>query len=84
MESDFKIRGAVFGSLYSKKNHIHVGYGIGMIDGGGLLMVDIEIVPPDCRMPNTLVWVMGKGHPYENITIKKMTHSEALENSISL
>jgi len=54
-----------------------------MTDGGGLLMVDTEIVPPNCRMPIALVWVMGKSHPYEkNVTIKKTTYSEALENNI--
>ncbi|MFK7748035.1 MAG: hypothetical protein AB8B65_06580 [Kordia sp.] len=84
MEADFKIRGAVFGSLYPKKIHIHVGYGIGMIDGGGLLMVDVEKVPLNCRMPNTLVWIIGtgKGHGYDHISIEKMTNAEALENNI--
>ncbi|WP_298515970.1 hypothetical protein [uncultured Kordia sp.] len=82
MEANFKIRGVVFGSLYPKKIHIHVGYGIGMMDGGGLLMVATEKVPLNCRMPNTLVWVMGQGHPYENVTIKKMTYSEALANPV--
>ncbi|MEM6686890.1 MAG: hypothetical protein AAF617_13985 [Bacteroidota bacterium] len=84
MDYNFQIRGVIFGSLYPKKIHIHVGYGIGMIDGGSLLMVDRDIVPPNCRMPNTLVWVMGKGNPYENITIKKMNYAEALENPIEI
>ncbi|WP_299683644.1 hypothetical protein [uncultured Dokdonia sp.] len=78
----YKIRGVIFGSLYPNKIHIHVGYNIGMMDGGGLLMVDTNQVPIDCRMPNTLVWITSNEVGYENITIKKMTDPEAVENKI--
>ena len=84
IESDYKtkIRGIVFGSLYPNTIHIHVGYGIGMMDGGGLLMVKREKVPPDCRMPNSYVWVfLGKNY-YADVKIEKMTDSEIEKNKI--
>lgn len=52
------------------------------MDGDGLLMVDTKEVPLDCRMPNTLVWVVSQGTDYKIIEIKKMTESEAKENPV--
>lgn len=80
MEHIYTLRGIIFGSLYPNTIHIHVGYGIGMIDGGGLAMVDIDKIPLDCRMPNTLVWVISQEYGYNVIKVEKMTPKEMLEN----
>ncbi|GAB1855754.1 hypothetical protein MHTCC0001_05880 [Flavobacteriaceae bacterium MHTCC 0001] len=80
MNNIYKIRGAIFGSLYPNTIHIHVGYGVGMIDGGGLLMVNRDKVPGDCRMPNTLVWIISKDVAYNVIRIEKMNDIETLDN----
>ncbi len=82
MNGILKIRGVIFGSLYPNKIHIHVGFGTGMIDGGYLLMIDTKIIPKDCRMPNTLVWVFSKEFGYNVVKIEKMSYSEAQENKI--
>ncbi|MBW1295056.1 hypothetical protein [Aquimarina litoralis] len=82
MKKVFKVRGAVFGSLYPNKIHINVGYGIGMMDGGKLLMIDTFKVPENCRMPNTLVWIISEDYGYNVIKIEKMSDLEAKENPL--
>ncbi|WP_445457592.1 hypothetical protein [Flavobacterium sp. HNIBRBA15423] len=80
MNIKWKIRGIVFGSLYPNKIHIHVGYGIGFMEGGNLLMVEREKVPTDCRMPNTYVWILTEEIGYKNIKIEKMSDSDIEDN----
>ena len=75
-----KIRGIVFGSLYPDKIHINVGYGIGFMEGGVLKMFERDEVPPNCRMPNTYVWILTEGFGYENIKIVKMSDSDIMDN----
>jgi len=81
LDNIFTIRGVVFSSLSPGTIHIHVGYGIGMMDGGGLCQIDIDKIPLDCRMPNTLVWVISKNYGYNVIEVKKMTSTEMRENN---
>ena len=63
--------------------HIHVGYGIGMMENGGLLMVNTEDIPLNCRMPNTLVWVITDGIGYQNVKIEKMNELEIITNKLN-
>ncbi|WP_299431381.1 hypothetical protein [uncultured Aquimarina sp.] len=74
----FKIRGIVFGSLKPKTITIHVGYDYGMADSGGLKEVHVNIVPEDCRIPNSYVWVtLDDGLV---IKVEKMSVQETKEN----
>lgn len=54
---------------------IWVAYGYGANDGGGVRRLQVREVPPDCRMPNTYVWVILKG--VEVAGLEKMTAEEA-------
>lgn len=75
-----KVRSVVFASLYPGTIDIHVAFGYGMNDGGGLVRVNRNQVPVDCRMPNTLCWVtLNKG---QIESIEKMTVKEMLQNKI--
>lgn len=69
-----KLEGKIFGSLKSNKISIHVGFTRGMTDGGRLWEVDRDLVPVNCRMPNTLVWVTINN--CEIILIEEMNNSE--------
>lgn len=75
-----KTRAIIFASLKPGFIDIHVAYGYGMNDGGGLSRVARAKVPEDCRMPNTYVWVMLQGGTV--IDIFKMTEEEKAENRI--
>jgi len=70
-----KIRSIIFGSLQEGFIDVHIGYGYGGINsGGGLSKVKRELIPKDCRMPNTYVWAfMEKGEVME---IRKMSQEE--------
>lgn len=73
-----KIRGKVFGSLKTGTIDIHIGYGYGMNDGGGLRRFAQQEVPEECQMPNTYVWLtLEEG---KVLQIDKMTAVEAEEN----
>ncbi|WP_298317519.1 hypothetical protein [uncultured Aquimarina sp.] len=75
---EFRIRGIIFGSLKPKTITIHVGYDYGMNDGGGLKEVTINIVPENCRIPNTYVWVTLDDGLI--IKVEKMSIKETQEN----
>ena len=55
-----RIRAVVFASLLDETIDIHIGYGYGLNDGGGLMRVQKVDIPKDCRMPNTYLWVWTK------------------------
>ena len=74
MEHEFKIRALVFGSLQAGSLEIQLGYNYGMNDGGGLRRVKRELIPENCRFPNTHIWVsLKKG---ESTLIEKMSPEE--------
>jgi hypothetical protein len=76
----YKIRALIFGSLQPGTIEIEVGYDYGMGNPGLLNRVDTSLVPIDCRLPNTYVWVtMEKG---EILLVEKMTAHEVEENKI--
>ena len=52
-----KTRGRVVGSLKPGEISIHIAYGYGHNDGGGLRIFKRSEVPADCRIPNTYVWL---------------------------
>lgn len=74
MEHEFKIRARVFGSLKAGSLEIQVGYNYGMNDGGGLRRVNRELVPENCRFPNTHIWLTMKNG--EITLIEKMSSEE--------
>jgi len=72
-----KTRAKVFGSLMPGTIEIHIAYGYGINDGGGLRRFEIHEVPVDCRLPNTYVWATMEGT--EVLKIEKMTSKEIEE-----
>ena len=80
MEHEYKIRAVVFGSLKAGTLDIHIGYNYGMNDGGGLRRISRELVPENCRFPNTHLWVtLKKG---EITLIEKMDPEEIEGNQV--
>ena len=74
MNLEHKIRGRVFGSLQPGTIDIQIGYDYGMNDGGGLRRLKRELVPEDCRFPNTYVWItLSKG---DVVLIEKMKEED--------
>jgi|GEM_PF-4942640 len=73
-----RIRGKVFGSLSPGTIDIHVGYGIGHLDGGHLSNFTIHEIPTSCRMPNTYVWLTFEKQNL--VKIERMTLLEVEEN----
>jgi len=67
MDKVIRVRGQIFGSLLAGTLDIHVAYGYGLNDGGSLLRVETQKVPFECRMPNTLVWVMMENSQILNV-----------------
>lgn len=74
LDKEIKWRSKVFGSLRPDTISIHVAYGYGMNDGGGLWEIPRAKVPEDCRMPNTYVWVTLKRS--EVVRIERMSDEE--------
>ncbi|MEL6256807.1 MAG: hypothetical protein AAFR87_32710, partial [Bacteroidota bacterium] len=53
---------------------IHFGYGYAINDGGGLRRVNRELVPEDCRFPNTYIWItLSNGNV---VLIEKMNEED--------
>ena len=77
-----KVRAITFASLKAGTIDFHVGYGFGHNNGGGLVRVNYDIVPADCRMPNTYVWAWLDN--YGITQIEKMLLEEMIENNPSL
>ncbi len=75
------IRGKVVGSLHPGTIDIHVGYGIGMLDGGYLRRFLRHEVPVTGRMPNTYVWLTLTKEGVVS-KIEKMTVLEAKKDSM--
>lgn len=73
-----KVRAITFASLKVGTIDFHVGYGFGQNNGGRLIRINYDLVPEDCLMPNTYVWVWLDS--YEVTQIKKMSLEEAFEN----
>lgn len=69
-----KMRGRIVGSLRPKEISIHVAYGHGMADGGYIIPYPITLIPEDCRMPNTYVWMSFQDD--QLLSIQKMTPEE--------
>lgn len=51
-----RVPAIVFASLAPGSIRIHLLPGNGLADGGVLRDVDTSIVPPQLRLPNTLLW----------------------------
>ncbi len=74
-----RTRGKIFTSLKPGTIEIHVAYGFGHNNGGGLQRVKRNIVPINCRFPNSYVWLtieLG-----EIVKVEKMTEQEAMVNA---
>lgn len=73
-----QIRGKVVGSLKAGEISIQVAYGHGMVDGGHISPFPIALVPEECRMPNTYVWMHLQNGAL--LSIQKMTPKEIESN----
>ena len=51
----------VFGCLQTGEFRLILWPSVGLADGGIPVNVAAELVPPDCRMPNTLLWALTQG-----------------------
>lgn len=76
-----KVRAIVFESLQPDTIEIQVGYGYGKADGGTLWKVERDLVPVDCRVPNTYVWVTIESN--EVLLVEKMSPKEVEQNKIN-
>ena len=52
-----RVPALVFGCLLSGEIRIVLHPGVGLADGGAPRDVPTELIPPELRMPNTLLWV---------------------------
>jgi hypothetical protein len=73
-----KWRAVVLGSLFSGTISIHVAYGYGLANGGGLWRFSQHEVPINCRFPNTYLWITVSNHKV--VKIESMTEKEIEEN----
>lgn len=51
------IPAVVFGCLYPEELKVILYPSVGLVDGGILENIPVNIIPVDCRMPNTLLWI---------------------------
>ena len=69
-----ELASVVIGSLYPCTLEILVGINLGQLNGGIQMRIKQENVPPDCKMPNTIVMV--KIVQDEIISIRKATEED--------